>query len=79
MPAPPHDATRHTWHHSDEELFTITKYGMSAVDRGYQSMPAFKRLLSDDQIRAVLVFITSTSPQKERDYQSARTRGAPKV
>ena len=26
MPAPPHDETGHTWHHSDKYLFTITKY-----------------------------------------------------
>ena len=26
-PAPPHDGTGHTWHHSDELLFRITKHG----------------------------------------------------
>ncbi|KKL47389.1 hypothetical protein LCGC14_2336000, partial [marine sediment metagenome] len=25
MPAPPHDADGHTWHHADGQLFTITK------------------------------------------------------
>ena len=28
MPAPPHDETCHTWHHSDKYLFMITKYGI---------------------------------------------------
>ena len=28
LPAPPHDETGHTWHHSDEYLFLITKYGI---------------------------------------------------
>lgn len=76
MPAPPHNATGHTWHHSDEELFTITRDGMAAVVPNYRSaMPAFGRLLSDREIHAVLSFIKSTWPQKEREYQAARTRG----
>src|SRR3989338_1234586 len=28
MPAPPHDASGHTWHHPDGVLFGITKYGL---------------------------------------------------
>ena len=28
MPAPPHDETGHTWHHSDRFLFMVTKYGI---------------------------------------------------
>ncbi|HSO07855.1 MAG TPA: cytochrome c [Pelomicrobium sp.] len=67
MPAPPHDDTGHTWHHPDEVLFGITKYGVTPPygPPGYQSdMPAFKDKLSDDQIRAVLAYIESTwSPQ----------------
>ena len=43
MPAPPHDASGHTWHHSDEDLFTITQKGVSALVPGYGSdMPAFE-------------------------------------
>src|SRR5690348_1739477 len=30
MPAPPHDATGHTWHHSDKQLFDMTKSGPGA-------------------------------------------------
>lgn len=67
MPAPPHDETGHTWHHPDEVLFGITKYGMALyAPPGYQSdMPAFGGQLSDDEIRAVLAFIQSrwTSPE----------------
>ena len=75
MPAPPHDATGHTWHHSDEELFTITKKGLAAIVPGYESdMPAFEGLLSDDEIQAILAFIKSTWPATEREYQQARNR-----
>jgi hypothetical protein len=28
MPAPPHDDGGHTWHHPEEVLFGITKYGL---------------------------------------------------
>ena len=75
LPAPPHDATGHTWHHSDEELFGIVKGGMSAVVPDYENdMPAFGDVLSDEEIRAVLAFIKSTWPRQEREYQEARSR-----
>ncbi len=74
MPAPPHDASGHTWHHSDDELFTITKKGLGAVVPGHESdMPTFESILSDDEIRTILAFIKSTWPERERDYQAARS------
>jgi mono/diheme cytochrome c family protein len=73
MPAPPHDASGHTWHHSDEELFWITKFGLSAVVSNYESdMPAFGNVLSDREIEAVLAFIKGTWPAREQDYQRER-------
>ena len=75
MPAPPHDASGHTWHHSDEELFRITKFGMSSVVQNYESdMPAFGNVLSDQEIEAGLTFIKSTWPERERNYQKERSR-----
>ena len=77
MPAPPHDVSGHTWHHSDEELFTVTKSGLAALVPGHDSaMPAFADVLSDDEIRAVLAFIKSTWPRREREYQAARGKAA---
>jgi len=74
MPAPPHDASGHTWHHPDRQLFTITKLGVSAVVPGYESdMPVFEGVLSDDEINAVLAFIKSTWPEQERDFQAEVT------
>jgi mono/diheme cytochrome c family protein len=68
LPAPPHDATGHTWHHADALLFAITKQGIVPpyAPTGYESdMPAFGRTLSDDEIWAVLAFIKSrwTAPE----------------
>lgn len=76
LPAPPHDASGHTWHHSDELLFRIVKEGTAAVvGGGYESdMPGFAVVLSDAEIRAVLAFIRSTWPERERRYQSEVSR-----
>lgn len=74
MPAPPHDETGHTWHHSDGDLFTITKLGVNAIVPGYQSdMPAFGNVLSDAEIAAVLAFIKNTWPERERGFQAEVT------
>ena len=71
LPAPPHDAGGHTWHHPDDILFRIVKEGTAAiVGGGYESdMPGFADLLSDAEIRAVLAYIKSTWPERERTYQ----------
>lgn len=71
LPAPPHDASGHTWHHPDAVLFDIVKDGLGPyAPAGYQSdMPAFKGVLSDDDIRAVLAFIKDSWPQDVRDRQ----------
>lgn len=78
MPAPPHDATGHTWHHPDPVLFGITKYGVlpgKYGPPGYQSdMPAFGGTLSDEQIWAVLAYIKSVWPEQIRSAQAGMTR-----
>ena len=62
LPAPPHDATGHTWHHDDETLFTLTKYGLAGLMENAppSGMPVYKGVLTDDEIIAVLSFIKST-------------------
>ena len=71
LPAPPHDAGGHTWHHPDDILFRIVREGTAAiVGGGYESdMPGFADLLCDAEIRAVLAYIKSTWPERERTYQ----------
>ncbi|WMT86525.1 cytochrome c [Pelagibacterium sp. 26DY04] len=72
MPAPPHDETGHTWHHSDEQLFRITRDGVAAIVGGnYESdMPGFGDLLTDREIQDILDYIKSTWPERERAYQA---------
>jgi len=68
LPAPPHDASGHTWHHADLLLFRITKYGTEALIGGdYRSnMIGFGDVLSDAEIIAVLAYIKSTWPEEVR-------------
>ena len=76
LPAPPHDASGHTWHHPDLMLARIIKEGTAAiVGGGYESdMPGFNAILRDDEIHAVVEFIKSTWPERERKYQADMTR-----
>jgi mono/diheme cytochrome c family protein len=66
LPAPPHDPSGHTWHHPDQQLFEITKYGIEAmVGNGYRSrMGGYDDILSDTEILAVLAYIKSTWPPR---------------
>ena len=69
LPAPPHDETGHTWHHDGDTLFQLTKYGVSALinDPNLASnMPIYDRVLSDEEIIAVLSYIKSTWPEEIR-------------
>jgi mono/diheme cytochrome c family protein len=64
LPAPPHDEHGHTWHHDDQVLFEVTKYGLARhAPPGYESdMPAFEGKLADKDIVDVLAFIKSRWP-----------------
>ena len=72
LPAPPHDATGHTWHHADEHLFRITKEGPAAfVGKGYRStMTGFADILDDREIWASLAYIKSRWPADVRKIQA---------
>jgi mono/diheme cytochrome c family protein len=68
LPAPPHDASGHTWHHPMAVLFEMVKEGIGKNGPpGYLTdMPAFGATLSDADIRASLAYIKSTWPQEIR-------------
>ncbi len=72
IPAPPHDEGGHTWHHADDQLFEMVKYGPAVAmgDPDYRSiMPAFSASLNDDEIVSILLFIRSTWPIEQREWQ----------
>ena len=78
MPAPPHDASGHTWHHPDSVLFGITKHGLVpgkyAPPKYEIDMPAFGDQLTDEEIWAVLAYVKSEWPEKIRAAQLEITR-----
>lgn len=62
--APAHDQTGHTWAHSDEDLFRMTRDGRfpGTPPSNDSHMPAFGKSLSDEQILSVIAFIKATWP-----------------
>ncbi|WP_371823383.1 cytochrome c [Paracoccus sp. Z118] len=80
LPAPPHDASGHTWHHDDAMLTDYIRWGGQAVldDTGVSmtsGMPAFGEILEDGDIAAILAFIKSTWPDRIRAIQAERNGG----
>lgn len=77
LPAPPHDETGHTWHHTDQVLFGITKHGVAEFSglEGYKSaMPIYVDILNDEEIIAVLSFIKSRWPEEIRTRHDEMNR-----
>lgn len=78
FPPPPHDETGHSWHHDNQMLFAYTKKGgqEALTDMGITNfksgMPAFKDVLTDEEIWEVLAFIRSTWPEQAKAVQAAR-------
>ncbi len=79
LPAPPHDASGHTWHHPDAVLFRITKYGVasSAGMTSYRTaMPIYDGVLSDEEIVAVLSWIKAQWPAQIRAKHDSLNQAA---
>ena len=76
LPAPPHDASGHTWHHSDAVLLQIVREGPAFyASLGVQTdMPAFGMLLSEGDMAAVIAYIKSRWPAEIQARQSQTNR-----
>jgi mono/diheme cytochrome c family protein len=71
-PAPPHDATGHTWHHSDQYFVEVTLYGGAAVTGvPTNAMPGFAGSLSEADVKAILAYIKTSWPDDIRAKQEA--------
>ena len=80
-PAPPHDATGHTWHHDDATLYDYVALGgtgaMAKLGVEYDSgMPGYDDVLTEAEIRDVIACSKSTWPERERAAQKERTAAA---
>ncbi len=73
LPAPPHDANGHTWHHPDQLLFDYTqKGGQALAPKGFTSaMPKFDGVLSNSDTWSVLAYIKSHWPEDARKRQES--------
>ncbi len=79
LPAPPHDASGHTWHHTDALLYSYIALGgrevMAQMGIEYNSgMPGVADMLTDQEIWNILAFIQSTWPDRQRQAQADRTQ-----
>jgi mono/diheme cytochrome c family protein len=74
--APPHDETGHTWHHSDRVLLESIALGGERLPEnigGSSEMPAYKETLTEEEMKAVLIYIKSTWPEDIRAIQWEQT------
>jgi mono/diheme cytochrome c family protein len=78
-PAPPHDATGHTWHHGDGLLFRIVKDGGASLNiPNFKSgMPAFGQQLQDEEVRAVINHLKTFWELEQRERQSQASQQDP--
>jgi mono/diheme cytochrome c family protein len=69
-PAPPHDASGHTWHHADDYLIGVVVYGGAAITGNPKNaMPAFNTVLSSSEVTLILDYIKSTWSDELRAKQ----------
>lgn len=74
-PAPPHDSSGHTWHHSDVLLLDLVRDGLDLPE---SRMPAFGDQLGDDEIFAIIEFLKSNWGEEERTFQWQVTQQDPR-
>lgn len=71
MPPPPHDESGHTWRHSDAMLFRMIAEGwrhpFNKTDR--MTMPAFRDILTDQEIPSVIEYLKTLWTEDQRRYQ----------
>ena len=79
MPAPPHDASGHTWKHSDAMLYRIVQQGWRDPFNKTQrlTMPAFEGQLSREQTIAVIGYLKTLWKPEQRQVQAEESRKQP--
>ena len=60
--APPHDKSGHTWHHPDEMLFNLTKYGFKAmINDDYKVNMPFYSVVAPISLALIVIFFVTSS------------------
>lgn len=76
MPSPPHDASGHTWKHSDAMLYQIVQRGWRDPFNKTQrlTMPAFEGQLSREETIAVIDYLKTFWKPEQRQFQAEESR-----
>ena len=61
--SPPLNGTGHTWHHSQEQLFNIIRYGFKIYNENYDGKMQGNEKLNDDDIWSILAYMKSVWPE----------------
>ena len=69
--APPLNGTGHTWHHSEEQLYNIIRYGLKFYNENYDGKMQGNDKLSDDDVWSILKYIKSVWPESiQKKYKT---------
>jgi mono/diheme cytochrome c family protein len=79
LPPPPHDASSHTWRHSDEELYGMIRDGWRDPfnKTSELTMPPFRDQLSDQEVRVVITYFKSLWTPEQCHYQWEQSQDEP--
>lgn len=79
LPPPAHDATGHTWRHSDAALYAMVSKGWRDPFNKTKrlTMPAFGEVLSPEQIRAATDYLKTLWTDEQRAFQVDESREQP--
>ena len=69
--APPLNGTGHTWHHSEEQLYNIIRYGLKFYNENYEGKMQGNDKLSDEDVWSILAYIKSVWPESiQKKYKT---------
>jgi|TARA_A100000164_G_scaffold222847_1_gene197660 mono/diheme cytochrome c family protein len=69
--SPPLNGTGHTWHHSQEQLFSVIKYGFKIYNENYDGKMQGNDKLNDNDIWSILAYMKSVWPESiQEKYDS---------
>lgn len=79
LPAPPHNGEGHTWKHGDGMLYRIIANGWRDPFNKTQrlTMPAFRQILSPQQIRSVIDYLKTLWTAEQQTFQAEESAKAP--
>ena len=79
LPSPPHDASGHTWRHSDTELVEMIAKGwrdpFNKTER--LTMPPFDEQLTPREIEDVIAYLKTLWTDEQRQFQAEENHDRP--